>query len=162
MCRSLRPSVPSLLRVSETRPGASAFVLFLRPLSYLFRDDFFPLPVAPPAEGGHLSPFPAPPFPADPDPVLLSAPPPSRAPSRSPSVLLCFLPPSLSPPGERRYRAKQAGFGGQTKPIFHKKAKVTRKITLRLECSDCSHRFQFSLKRCKSFELGGATKSSSD
>ncbi|KCV70020.1 60S ribosomal protein L44 [Fonticula alba] len=64
--------------------------------------------------------------------------------------------------GERRYRAKQAGFGGQTKPIFHKKAKVTRKITLRLECSDCSHRFQFSLKRCKSFELGGATKSSSD
>merc|ERR1740116_340176 len=34
--------------------------------------------------------------------------------------------------GARRYRSKQAGFGGQTKPIFRKKAKQTKKITLRL------------------------------
>ena len=25
--------------------------------------------------------------------------------------------------GERRYRRKQAGYGGQTKPIFHKKVR---------------------------------------
>merc|ERR1719337_444827 len=36
--------------------------------------------------------------------------------------------------GARRYRSKQSGFGGQTKPIFRKKAKQTKKITLRLEC----------------------------
>ena len=30
--------------------------------------------------------------------------------------------------GKRRYDSKQAGFGGQTKPVFHKKVK---KISLR-------------------------------
>merc|ERR1711982_147248 len=33
--------------------------------------------------------------------------------------------------GKRRYDRKQSGYGGQTKPIFHKKAKTTRKIVLR-------------------------------
>ena len=33
--------------------------------------------------------------------------------------------------GRRRYDAKQSGYGGQTKPIFRKKAKTTKKITLR-------------------------------
>ena len=37
--------------------------------------------------------------------------------------------------GDRRYRMKQAGFGGQTKPIFRKKAKNTKKIVLKLECT---------------------------
>jgi len=36
----------------------------------------------------------------------------------------CFL-------GKRRYDAKQSGYGGQTKPILRKKAKTTKKITLR-------------------------------
>merc|ERR1712166_1472170 len=39
--------------------------------------------------------------------------------------------------GKRRYDAKQKGFGGQTKPVFHKKAKTTKKISLKLQCSKC-------------------------
>ncbi|KAM0681969.1 40s ribosomal protein L44e [Mitosporidium daphniae] len=60
--------------------------------------------------------------------------------------------------GKRRYDRKQAGFGGQTKPVFHKKAKTTKKIVLRLECTVCKHKNQLALKRCKHFELGGDKK----
>ena len=60
--------------------------------------------------------------------------------------------------GKRRYDRKQSGFGGQTKPVFHKKAKTTKKVVLRLECSVCKHKHQLSLKRCKHFELGGDKK----
>ncbi|KAI1173986.1 60S ribosomal protein L42 [Nemania sp. FL0916] len=60
--------------------------------------------------------------------------------------------------GKRRYDRKQSGYGGQTKPIFHKKAKTTKKIVLRLECSGCKCRKQLALKRCKHFELGGDKK----
>ncbi len=49
---------------------------------------------------------------------------------------------------------KQSGFGGQTKPVFHKKAKTTKKIVLRLECNVCKQKKQLPLKRCKHFELG--------
>lgn len=38
----------------------------------------------------------------------------------------------ISALGKRRYDMKQAGFGGQTKPIFHKKAKTTKKVVLKL------------------------------
>ena len=41
---------------------------------------------------------------------------------------------SLTVQGKRRYDSKQKGFGGQTKPVFRKKAKTTKKVTLRLEC----------------------------
>jgi large subunit ribosomal protein L44e len=34
--------------------------------------------------------------------------------------------------GKRRYDRKQSGYGGQTKPVFHKKAKTTKKVVLRL------------------------------
>ena len=34
--------------------------------------------------------------------------------------------------GRRRYDRKQSGYGGQTKPIFRKKAKTTKKIALRM------------------------------
>uniref|UniRef100_A0AC35G695 60S ribosomal protein L44 n=1 Tax=Panagrolaimus sp. PS1159 TaxID=55785 RepID=A0AC35G695_9BILA len=61
--------------------------------------------------------------------------------------------------GRRRYDRKQSGFGGQTKPIFRKKAKTTKKIVLRMECVDCKHRLQKAIKRCKHFELGGQKKS---
>jgi len=57
--------------------------------------------------------------------------------------------------GRRRYDKKQSGFGGQTKPIFRKKAKTTKKIVLRLECTACKHKRQIAIKRCKHFELGG-------
>ncbi|VDN55468.1 unnamed protein product [Dracunculus medinensis] len=60
--------------------------------------------------------------------------------------------------GRRRYDNKQKGFGGQTKPILRKKAKTTKKIVLRMECSDCKHRKQLAIKRCKHFELGGQKK----
>jgi large subunit ribosomal protein L44e len=56
--------------------------------------------------------------------------------------------------GERRYAAKQQGFGGQTKPIFRKKAKTTKKVTLKLECTVCKTRRLNPIKRCKSFVLG--------
>ena len=56
--------------------------------------------------------------------------------------------------GASRYRSKQSGFGGQTKPIFRKKAKQTKKITLRLECTKCKVRRCKLLGRCKTFILG--------
>merc|ERR1712141_307419 len=65
---------------------------------------------------------------------------------------------SLYAQGKRRYDRKQSGYGGQTKPIFHKKAKTTKKITLKMECTECKARKQLSIKRCKHFELGGDKK----
>lgn len=65
---------------------------------------------------------------------------------------------SLMAQGKRRYDRKQRGFGGQTKPIFRKKAKTTKKIVLRLECSECKHQNQKAIKRCKHFEIGGDKK----
>ena len=47
------------------------------------------------------------------------------------------LTPKLAFPGKRRYDRKQSGYGGQTKPVFHKKAKTTKKIVLRLQCQLC-------------------------
>lgn len=65
---------------------------------------------------------------------------------------------SLFAQGKRRYDRKQSGYGGQTKPVFHKKAKTTKKVVLRLECTACKTKAQLSLKRCKHFELGGDKK----
>merc|ERR1712112_634114 len=65
---------------------------------------------------------------------------------------------SLYAQGKRRYDRKQRGYGGQTKPIFHKKAKTTKKIVLRMECTECKFRKQLPIKRCKHFELGGDKK----
>ncbi|XP_037678813.1 60S ribosomal protein L36a-like [Choloepus didactylus] len=62
--------------------------------------------------------------------------------------------------GKRRYDRKQSGYGGQTKPIFQKKAKTTKKIVLRLECVEpnCRSKRMLAIKRCKHFELGGDKK----
>ncbi|KAJ2614181.1 40s ribosomal protein L44e [Coemansia sp. RSA 1804] len=60
--------------------------------------------------------------------------------------------------GKRRYDRKQSGFGGQTKPVFHKKAKTTKKIALILTCTVCKKKQQLPIKRCKHFELGGDRK----
>jgi large subunit ribosomal protein L44e len=65
---------------------------------------------------------------------------------------------SLFAQGKRRYDQKQAGFGGQTKPVFHKKAKTTKKIGLRLECKECKTKKQLVIKRTKHFELGEKKK----
>merc|ERR1711941_79429 len=55
--------------------------------------------------------------------------------------------------GRRRYDAKQAGFGGQTKPIQKRKYKITKKITLRLECTVCKRRSFQVIGRCKYFKF---------
>merc|ERR1712012_818809 len=60
--------------------------------------------------------------------------------------------------GRRRYDRRQQGFGGQSKPILRKKAKPTKKLVLRLECSSCKARNQVPIKRTKHFELGGDKK----
>ncbi|XP_024379910.1 large ribosomal subunit protein eL42 [Physcomitrium patens] len=65
---------------------------------------------------------------------------------------------SLYAQGKRRYDRKQSGYGGQTKPVFHKKAKTTKKIVLRLQCQACKHVTQHPIKRCKHFEIGGDKK----
>lgn len=57
--------------------------------------------------------------------------------------------------GKRRYDAKQKGFGGQTKPVFKKKAKTTKKVTLKLECMESKTKRLLPIKRCKTFVLGG-------
>lgn len=33
--------------------------------------------------------------------------------------------------------------------MFHKKAKTTKKVVLRLECTVCKYKMQMALKRCK-------------
>lgn len=53
--------------------------------------------------------------------------------------------------GRRRYDRKQKGYGGQTKPIFKKKAKTTKKVVLRLECTKTKIRRLRVIKRCKTF-----------
>lgn len=67
---------------------------------------------------------------------------------------ISFSQASLFAQGKRRYDRKQSGYGGQTKPVFHKKAKTTKKVVLRLECTQCKTKAQLALKRCKHFELG--------
>jgi large subunit ribosomal protein L44e len=64
--------------------------------------------------------------------------------------------------GKRRYDAKQRGYGGQTKPVFHKKAKTTKKITLKLQCGKCKQINQICIKRCKHFELAPKKTKSKD
>ena len=39
------------------------------------------------------------------------------------------------------------------KPIFRKKAKTTKKVTLRLECTVCKRRRMNTIKRCKTIIL---------
>jgi large subunit ribosomal protein L44e len=65
---------------------------------------------------------------------------------------------SLVAQGKRRYDRKQAGFGGQTKPVFRKKAKTTKKVVLKLECTKCKAKAMLPIKRCKHFELVDASK----
>jgi large subunit ribosomal protein L44e len=54
---------------------------------------------------------------------------------------------------------KQKGYGGQTKPILRKKAKTTKKIVLKLECTESKAKQLRAIKRCKTIVLGGEKKS---
>ncbi|KAJ0934269.1 putative ribosomal protein L44e [Helianthus annuus] len=69
---------------------------------------------------------------------------------------------SLAAQGKRRYDRKQSGYGGQTKPVFHKKAKTTKKIVLRLQCQGCKHVSQHPIKpKCKKKKKKKKTKAPS-
>ncbi|XP_010630020.1 60S ribosomal protein L36a-like [Fukomys damarensis] len=67
---------------------------------------------------------------------------------------------SLYAQGKWHYDRKQSGYGGQTKLMFQKRTKITKKIVLRLECVEPNFRSKRMLarKRCKHFELGGDKK----
>eukprot|EP00703_Trepomonas_sp_PC1_P005706 JAP90900.1 Ribosomal protein L44 [Trepomonas sp. PC1] len=67
---------------------------------------------------------------------------------------------SLLRQGKRRYDRKQRGWGGQTKPIFHKKAKVTKKNTIKMICKECKCISFKVLKRAHKLEMqrAGAAK----
>lgn len=60
--------------------------------------------------------------------------------------------------GNRRYAIKQAGYGGQTKPILRRKAKLTKKLLLKLECSKCKRVQTKCYPRAKHVIFGGEKK----
>lgn len=60
--------------------------------------------------------------------------------------------------GARRYKRKQQGFGGQTKPILRRKAKTTKKVVLKMECSVCKTKQCKVFKRAKHVEIGAQKK----
>lgn len=49
---------------------------------------------------------------------------------------------------------KQKGFGGQTKPIFRKKAKQTKKVVLKLECASSKKKRLLVMRRSKTVIIG--------
>lgn len=58
--------------------------------------------------------------------------------------------------GKQRDNRKQSVCGGQTKPIFPKKVKTTKKVVLRFECAEpnCRSKRMLASKRFKHCELG--------
>ena len=60
--------------------------------------------------------------------------------------------------GSRRYRIKQKGFGGQTKPIQRRTAKNTKKPVLIYTFEECHHKAQKLLKRAKQVMLSNTKK----
>jgi large subunit ribosomal protein L44e len=60
--------------------------------------------------------------------------------------------------GNRRYRLKQQGYGGQTKPIQRRKAKVTKKPVLKLECKSCKTKVLKVIHRAKHVILSNEKK----
>ncbi|AIB09827.1 ribosomal protein L44 (nucleomorph) [Lotharella oceanica] len=62
--------------------------------------------------------------------------------------------PTLNVQGKRRYDRKQKGFGGQTKPIFRKNAKTTKKITIKLLCEKCETYSVKNIGRLKKITIG--------
>ncbi|KAF1931845.1 uncharacterized protein M421DRAFT_321947 [Didymella exigua CBS 183.55] len=67
---------------------------------------------------------------------------------------------SLFAQGKRRYDRKQSGYGGQTKPVFHKRAKTTKKVVLRLECTACKTKAQVRISRTLSTDTADEHDSS--
>ena len=55
--------------------------------------------------------------------------------------------------GRRRLERKKAGYGSFPKEIFHKNAKINKKSTPLLECSECGKKQYARSYRVKRFEL---------
>ncbi|NPA05518.1 MAG: 50S ribosomal protein L44e [Crenarchaeota archaeon] len=55
--------------------------------------------------------------------------------------------------GERRYRAKQKGYGSSRKPKQKRFAKVTKKVVLKLKCQKCGYTLMRRGIRMKKYEL---------
>lgn len=55
--------------------------------------------------------------------------------------------------GERAHERERKGYGGQKYPILRRKAKTTRKQTLKLKCKDCGYILQREGIRLKKLEI---------
>ncbi len=60
--------------------------------------------------------------------------------------------------GQRRYLRKQEGYGSKRKPEQKRLAKVNKKITLRITCSQCGYKRHTLNVRLKKVELVEATR----
>jgi large subunit ribosomal protein L44e len=55
--------------------------------------------------------------------------------------------------GQRRYMRKQEGYGSQRKPEQKRFAKVTKKVVLRITCTQCGYKRHILNIRLKKIEL---------
>ena len=55
--------------------------------------------------------------------------------------------------GERHQAKRKRGYGGQKFPLQHNQAKVTKKISLILECNECKYKLQRKGIRMKKPEI---------
>lgn len=55
--------------------------------------------------------------------------------------------------GKRRFEKKKRGYGSFPKEIFHKNAKINKKSTPVLECSECGKKQYAKAYRVKKFEI---------
>ncbi|KAL6611327.1 hypothetical protein ACP70R_023150 [Stipagrostis hirtigluma subsp. patula] len=71
---------------------------------------------------------------------------------------------SLSAQGKRRYDRKQSGYGGQTKPVFHKKGQDNKENRAEAAVPELQallsapDQATLQIQRCKHFEIGGDKK----
>jgi len=55
--------------------------------------------------------------------------------------------------GQRRYLRKQEGYGSKRKPEQKRLAKVNKKITLKITCTQCGYKNHILNERLKKVEL---------
>ena len=55
--------------------------------------------------------------------------------------------------GRRRLERKKAGYGSFPKEIFHKNAKINKRTTPLLECSECGKKYYAKSYRVKRLEI---------
>ena len=55
--------------------------------------------------------------------------------------------------GERRYARKREGYGSKRRPEQKRFAKITKRVVLKITCSDCGYKRHFLGIRLKRIEL---------